>query len=234
VPVETTMRDLAALADYEAARIEPGRGVYDAGRAAALAGVPRSTLHFWAREGIYRPSVAPGPRVRLWSWGDLLALRAVDWFRPVKGEGAPLGVSMRLIRQALAELDEQGIARDRLHEVLVVSHAGDLYFQLPGAPPVHAAPGRQAAMVEVLRPVRPYHGAPDLLEPRPLLRILPGKLHGEPHLLGTRITSVTVYALHAAGYTRAQIRTMYPEAQPEGLDQAVELEESLQERTRAA
>ncbi|MGH2352645.1 MAG: DUF433 domain-containing protein [Chloroflexota bacterium] len=229
------MRDFAPAAiTAEPATIEPGRGVYDADRAAALAGVPRSTLHYWARKGIYRPSIAPGPRVRLWSWGDLLALRAIDWFRRVKGAEAPLKVSMGRIRQALEQLDEQGIPRGRLHEVLVVSHGGDLFLELPGWPLVHAAPDRQAAMTEVLQPVRPYHGAPDLLEPRPRLRILPGKLHGEPHLVGTRITSAAVYALHSAGYSRAQIHAMYPEVAFEALDQAVDLEESLQARARAA
>src|SRR5688572_30799038 len=36
--------------------------------------------------------------------------------------------------------------------------------------------------------VSPYLGqGPDLLDPRPLLRIIPGKLHGEPHVVDTRI-----------------------------------------------
>jgi DNA-binding transcriptional MerR regulator/uncharacterized protein (DUF433 family) len=216
------------------AAIEPGRGVYDANRAAALAGVPRSTLHYWAREGIYRPSIGPGPRVRFWSWSDLLALRTIDWFRREKGVGDPPKVSMHRIRKMLAELDHKGITRDRLHEVVVVSQAGDLFLELPGAPLTRATPDRQTAMRDVLLPVRPYHGAPDLLEPRPLLRIIPGKLHGEPHLVDTRISSLTVYALHVAGYTLAQIRTMYPEAPADGLDQAIDLERSLEARGRAA
>src|SRR5437870_13679998 len=35
--------------------LEVGRGVYEAHRAAALAGVPVSTLHYWARHRIYTP-----------------------------------------------------------------------------------------------------------------------------------------------------------------------------------
>ena len=72
--------------------------------------------------------------------------------------------------------------------------------------------------------IYPYKAGPDLLQPRPLLRIIPGKLHGEPHLVNTRISSATIYALHADGFSLAQIREMYPEA----LSQAVDLEESLQ------
>ena len=72
-----------------------------------------------------------------------------------------------------------------------------------------------------------YRTGPNLLEPRSLLRIIPGKLHGEPHLLGTRITSATVYTLHKGGYRTEQIRAMYPEASPHALRQAIHLEQSL-------
>ncbi len=75
--------------------------------------------------------------------------------------------------------------------------------------------------------VAPYHNGPDLLEPRPHLRIIPGKLHGEPHLLGTRIASATIYTLHTSGYGAEQIRVMYPEAAPHALRQAIDLEQSL-------
>ena len=47
-------------------------GAYNAERAAALSGVPKSTVHYWARHGHLVPSVATRPR--LWSFTDLLAL----------------------------------------------------------------------------------------------------------------------------------------------------------------
>lgn len=53
--------------------MEP-RGEYTAERAAALSGVPKSTVHYWARQGILIPSGSP-ERVKLWSYGDLMALR---------------------------------------------------------------------------------------------------------------------------------------------------------------
>lgn len=78
--------------------------------------------------------------------------------------------------------------------------------------------------------VAPYHNGPDLLEPRPLLRIIPGKLQGEPHLLDTRIASATIYTLHNSGYGTEQISAMYPEASPHALRQAIDLEQSLVEQ----
>jgi uncharacterized protein (DUF433 family)/DNA-binding transcriptional MerR regulator len=205
---------------------EPGRGVYEARRAAALSGVPKSTLHYWARTGLYEPSIARGPRVRLWSWADLLALRALDWFRRSKGEDGPPRASIARIRRALAELDREGLSRERLSGILAVSDAGELFLRV-GEADVRALPERQAGWGDALHLVRPYQHAPDLLEPRPLLQIIPGKLHGEPHLVGTRIPSATVYALHEDGYTVEEIQAMYPEASRDGLEAAIELEQSL-------
>ena len=209
--------------------VEVGRGVYDASRAAALSGVPQSTLHYWARTDLYRPSISPHPRVRLWSWADLLALRAIDWLRRVKGDAQPQKTSMQRIRQALQELDKQGLPRERLQELVRVSPGGELFLK-DGGRVMRATPGLQAGwpdMLDLVALVAPYYTGPDLLAPRPLLGIIPGKLHGEPHLLGTRITSATIYTLHKSGYGTEQMRAMYPEASPHALRQAIDLEQSL-------
>src|SRR5712692_5941224 len=115
------------IAEPESLRLAPDRGVYDARRAAALSGVPQFTLHYWARRGIYTPSIARGPRDRLWSWGDLLALRAIDWFRRNKGPGAPRRAGMARIRQALQELDRAGLSPSDLARIVAVSRDGTLF-----------------------------------------------------------------------------------------------------------
>lgn len=205
--------------------LAPGRGVYDTHRAAALSGVPASTLHYWARTGLYSPSVSPGPRTRLWSWADLLALRAIDWFR--KGNESRVKASIPRIRRALEHLERIGYSRDHLSRILAISDTdGELYLQLPGVN-ARAAGGGQGALPRVLNLVRPYNGAPDLLEPRPLLRIIPGKLHGEPHIVDTRIPTLTINALNQAGYDLEQIRAMYPDATTAALDEAIDFERSL-------
>jgi DNA-binding transcriptional MerR regulator/uncharacterized protein (DUF433 family) len=205
------------------------RGVYDARRAAALSGVPKRTLTWWAEKGYYRPSISPAPRPRLWSWYDLIALRTIDWLRQ-PGEGIK-GVPLHRILEALEEMDRRGLSRADLHN-LVVKTEGGIPFLKVDQQLVRADSGGQIGMRDVLAVVEPYKVGPDLLQPRPLLRIIPGKLHGEPHLLNTRISSATIYALHANGFDLRQIRAMYPEAEEEALAQAVDLEESLQ--TQAA
>ena len=209
-------------------RVEPNRGVYNARRAAALAGVPLRTLSYWAQTGLYRPSIAPQPRTRLWSWADLLALRAIDWLRRKKGEGEPLSVNTAQIRRALAQLDAAGYAPSDLHRLVLVSQGGVLFLKTEDALTVKARPGQQILMPDTLKLVPAYLGkGPDLLIPRPMLRILPGKLHGEPHVQETRIASATLFALHDAGYTMEQIRSMYPQASPEAIKDAIDLEQSL-------
>lgn len=204
--------------------IEPGRGVYDAHRAAALAGVPERTLHYWAQTQTYLPSISLGPRSRLWSWTDLLALRAIDWFRKGRGDANP--VSMGKIRQALEELVNMGHRPGDLYRVAAVSRRGTLFFEMNDRR-VQAAPGQQEAFQDVIYLVRPYDAAPDLLQPGPLLRIIPGKLHGEPHILDTRIPSAAVSELFDAGYSMGQIHEMYPDASFEALEEAVAFERSL-------
>ena len=205
--------------------LEPGRGVYDTHRAAALSGVPTSTLHYWARTRLYSPSVSPAPRTRLWSWADLLALRAIDWFR--KGDEGRAKASVLDIRRALKELESVGYTRDALTHILAISGGdGKLYLQLPGKI-VRAYSGGQLAIADTLNLVAPYRNGPDLLRPRPLLRIIPGKLHGEPHIINTRIPSLTIAALDSAGYTVAQIHSMYPDATIDALHVAIDFERSL-------
>ena len=83
-------------------------GCYDAHRAAALSGVPKSTIYWWARQEIVVPSVSP-VQEKLWSFGDLMTLRIVHWLRHQKA-GADIKASpMPMVRQALALLDEHDL-----------------------------------------------------------------------------------------------------------------------------
>jgi uncharacterized protein (DUF433 family)/DNA-binding transcriptional MerR regulator len=214
--------------------VESDRGAYDTRRAAALSGVPASTLNYWARTRFYEPSVAPGPRDRLWSWNDLVALRLFDWLRRPKGAEEYGKTPTQKIREALDEIREMGFPQGEVHWAITIDAAGRIYVVTGAGGAVRATPGRQAAMEGVLDLVKPYKdAAPDLLEPRPLLRILPGKLHGEPHILRTRIPSEAVYGLHKEGYSLPEIAEMFPGASSEGFQQAIEFERGL-ERRRAA
>jgi len=64
------------------------RGVYDADRAAALSGVPVSTVYYWARKGIWEPALSE-EKPKLWTYSDLIALRMIYWLRQDKPSRSP-------------------------------------------------------------------------------------------------------------------------------------------------
>jgi hypothetical protein len=65
-----------------------------------------------SREGIYTPSIAPGPRDRLWSWNDLVNLRFIDWLRWEKPPPAPRKTETREIHRTLDEIRRQGLDQE--------------------------------------------------------------------------------------------------------------------------
>ena len=83
-------------------------GAYEASRAAALAGVPLSTLYHWAREEMVPPSVS-ATREKLWSYRDLLTLRLVRWLRTDKPDVAR--TAMTQVRHTLDELGKMIVSR---------------------------------------------------------------------------------------------------------------------------
>ena len=110
-PASDSSRHGAIMDDRQAlsARVKAAfEGCYEGPRAAALSGVPVSTVYLWARSGIVEPSVSP-TRIKLWSYADLMALRIVYWLRhPKKGRGSEIAASpMPLVREALAELERR-------------------------------------------------------------------------------------------------------------------------------
>ena len=68
---------------------------------------------------------------------------------------------------------------------------------------------------------------PDLLCPRPALRIVPGKVGGEPHLAGTRLTTRSVAALARRGLDPGQIAGLFPDHAKGAIAEAIELERQL-------
>lgn len=210
-------------------------GCYEASRAAALAGVPLSTVYDWARKEIVVPSVSE-EKPKLWSYADLMALRIVYWLRHPKGSGdAEIpATTMRQVRHALLELREIGVDlwtadQDGHTTPVVVDRKGRIHID-------HAAvtttlKGQALLSADYIDPLGPFDiehdWGPDLRRPKPHLRIVPGKLSGEPHLLHSRLTTQTVAALADRGYTAEHIHHLYPAEELGALSEAVELERQL-------
>ncbi len=213
------------------------RGAYPADRAAALSGVPKSTVHYWARTAILVPSVSD-VRVKLWSYSDLMALRTIAWLRASKlapdGQEVPR-TAMRAVRNALGELAalDLGVWNQDSGPDVAVDRAGKIVIDADGAP---RRPGGQhlldADVLDLLRPfeISPVVNGPDLVAPRPRLRIVPGKLSGAPHVHRTRIETEALAALARRGLDRGQIVELYPAIQDADVADALDLERQLDPR----
>lgn len=217
------------------------RGAYAAERAAALSGVPKSTVHYWSRQGILVPSVSP-ERVKLWSYADLMALRTVYWLRQTKQDSSGREVprtAMKAVRRALREIaalkldlwSEDGaprVAVDRSGGI-VIEHDGRV--QRPGGQSI-----LDADMLDLLAPFASREGlqGPDLSVPRPRLRIVPGKLGGSPHVVHTRLESQALGALADSGLAQAKIYRLYPDIEPVAIEDALDLERQLSQNLQPA
>lgn len=210
------------------------RGVYASDRAAALSGVPKSTLYYWARKNIWPASLSDG-RPKLWTYADLLGLRAIYWLRHDKPEAAASASSMRQVRRILGELALYGQRLGSPSVRILVDRGGAVTLGTLGQlwEPT-ASPGRQQYtskdILDVMAEFPADEGrlGPDLISPRPHLRILPGKLSGEPHIVGTRIPSLSIAALARDGLNDDQILSLYPGLSPIGVSECLDLERQLQ------
>jgi uncharacterized protein (DUF433 family) len=75
---------------------------------------------------------------------------------------------------------------------------------------------------------------PNLVEPGKGLRIIPGKLCGEPHVKDTRIETRVLRALNLRGFTAEQLAALYPELTGRDIESALSLERDLEQNVRAA
>ncbi len=89
----------------------------------------------------------------------------------------------------------------------------------------------QQALPETLDLLGPFEfgqlRGPDLLRPRPRLRIIPGKMSGEPHLAGSRITTQAAAALYEHIPDVEKISGLYAQMDADVFEQAIEFERSL-------
>lgn len=196
------------------------RGAYTAQRAAALSGVPLRTVYDWARRDIVAPSISP-TRTKLWSYGDLLTLRLVRWLRIDKPEVAATKMS-----EVLATLDRFGddlwhdTGADRPMPTLAVTRDGEIVHRRR-----ETVSGQQ--VMEVLDLLAPYEQGVDLRTPTPHTRIVPGRVAGQPHLVGTRLLTTSIMALSQRGFDVDAMLRLYPDEDPVALVEAVELEQKL-------
>jgi uncharacterized protein (DUF433 family) len=193
------------LANFEAS----GRGAYSASRAAALSGVPKSTVYDWARKGLVVPSVSPA-REKLWSYQDLLALRAVHWLRMRKETDKIPASPMAQVRRVLEEIVQSGEDPwTGLGAGVFVDRDGRIFVDREGDPRTDAYGQGAWDLGDKVNLMAAIGPSPGLVAPSEHIRIAPSRLTGEPHLAGTRIGTLVLAALAADGYEEDGIAGLY-------------------------
>jgi uncharacterized protein (DUF433 family) len=227
--------------DTEKVKLGQTRGAYTADRTAALSGVPKSTIHYWAREDVLLPSISP-TRVKLWSFTDLMGLRTIYWLRKRKigTEGWDIPrTTMPAVRRALRMLSDLDLAlwTEEGGPSVRVDPAGSIFLVTPTG--AEALTGDRILDMDMFDLIAPFEtavsSAPDLAKPRPHLRIVPGKLSGSPHIVHTRIETLAIVALADRGFDSSRIERLYPTVRPLGaFVEAIDLERQLSKNLRVA
>lgn len=218
------------------------RGAYVADRAAALSGVPKSTVHYWARQEILVPSVSV-ERVKLWSYADLMGLRTIYWLRQTKrspdGRDVPR-TTMPTVRRALEALGDLDLSlwTDQGGPAVAVDRGGNIFLRL-AAGQVETPRGARPLDAELLDLIEPFSTAeategPNLQSPRPHLRIVPGKLAGSPHIVSSRIETLAIATLADRRLDPERIHGLYPAVSPVAIGEAIDLEQQLRRNLKAA
>jgi uncharacterized protein (DUF433 family) len=209
-----------------------GIGAYSASRASALSGVPKSTLHWWASHDILVPSVS-ARKVMLWSYADLMGLRVIYWLRRRKTDSFGVDIpstSMEAVRRALRELRGADLPLwDGGRANVYVNGDGQLYFEGKAGLQNLAGQLARGDVLDLIAPFPTEEGlkGPDLVQPKPELRIVPGKLSGSPHVRDTRIETSALAALAEEGMDVDGIVRLYPFLRAPQVIQALELESQL-------
>ncbi len=137
---------------------------------------------------------------------------------------------MSVVREALAELDRIDLElwEEERGFMVRVDRAGTIHV----GPTDDSKPVGSQLPLENLDLIEPFESesgirGPNLVAPRPQLRIVPGKLGGAPHLLRTRLETEALAAISRRGMARENVYRLYPRFDPAGIDQALDLEEQL-------
>jgi uncharacterized protein (DUF433 family) len=137
------------------------------------------------------------------------------------------------VRRALAEVAELGLdiwssGYDGQGTPLRVDRAGKIYVDVGERIETTHREGVIGEALDLLGPFDTDEGhGPDLIRPRPHLRIVPGKVSGEPHLDHSRITTLTVASLYDRFKDLDKVAALYPDVTLKAIEEAIDLERQL-------
>ncbi len=137
---------------------------------------------------------------------------------------------VRLALAALREMD-QDLWAPGANPVVAVDRSGKVVLD-PSGTPEELSGQSLIANPELLNLVLPFESeegmrGPNLVEPRPTLRIVPGKLGGEPHVARSRVETRALAALARRGMGSSNIVRLFPALEEAAVLDAIDLEDQL-------
>ena len=145
---------------------------------------------------------------------------------------------MPAVRRALKALRELDLPLWQTEgPMLFVDGSGRIYMKKPDENP-QTLDGQLAdqGLLDLVAPFSTSEGTrgPDLIKPRPELRIVPGKVSGSPHVVHTRLETRALAALSTEGFGVDGIHRLYPSVTLGQIEQALDLEKQLADNLRHA
>jgi uncharacterized protein (DUF433 family)/DNA-binding transcriptional MerR regulator len=190
-----------------------------------LSGATPRQLGYWRRSTRSAPPLIEPTARRsgryLYSWADVVALRAIVYLRQEK--------SLPKIRTAVGTLRELEAAEwEHLSQYRLERTAETIVVQTPSGEilDLERAPGtvlESILMDDVLGPFDVEdREVPSLRQPRPLLTVDPRILGGYPVVAGSRVPFDSVAALADEGAEEAEIIELYPSVNPAAIPDALD------------
>lgn len=196
-------------------------GFYTLPEAARLAGVPRTTVAYWATTGLIVPSQSRR-RPRLYSFSDLRDLCVAEQLRRKGARVRAIRAALGYVRQAdqIEHLTEAGFG---------VTNGGELVYRATDSTAVRPDRKGQVFWVDLRQAMDQLgakHGTLEVLRPHERVEIDPGVRGGTPVVAGTRIPTRLVADL-ADEASVDQVLRDYPSLRVADVKAAVAYETGL-------
>ncbi|MFI5037576.1 MAG: DUF433 domain-containing protein [Solirubrobacterales bacterium] len=199
--------------------------------ASVLTGATVRQLAYWRRHTkSAEPLLIPEGRRSgryLYSWADVVALRAIVYLRQEK--------SLPRIRRAVGKLRQLEAGEwTHLSAYRLISTDSSIVVKTPSGQllDLEQQPGtvlEEVLMRDVLAPFETSSGrsVPALKRPRPRIAVDPAVLGGYPVIAGTRVPYDVVAHLAQDDLEPSEITAIYPSVDPEAIDDATEFAEQV-------
>ena len=195
-------------------------GFYTTTEAARIARVPRSTVDYWARTKLIRPTHRR-MRHRLYSFQDLRDLVAAEQLRKQ-------GARIQDVRAALEYVRSIDDVKRLAQAGFDVEH-GQLRYPTDTGPVAPHLQGQRPFRLDMGKVFRQLGADPkqgvEVLHPAPHVRIDPAVRSGAPVIEGTRIPTRLLVELADDGLSADEIARLYPSLTVEQVKAALEWEQ---------